>query len=137
VKVVELLVLFVDCSSSSNIDEKGGENNDPEQLSVKKIRSCIFFAKKTSSVEFPIENNLPDGTIERSNTEDIPLSCDPAPNSGITICSESVLVLKEDVYKGRNKRNTVTAKQVGYLHSSQFSSVIFVIKCQIDIERHG
>jgi hypothetical protein len=38
VKVVELLVLLVDCPSSSNIDEEGGKYNDPKFMSVKGIR---------------------------------------------------------------------------------------------------
>lgn len=135
-KVVELLMLFVDCSSSSNIDEESGKDNDPEMELVRTVHPLLFQAEEILYSDSFI-SNLPDGAIERSNAENIPLSCDPAPNSGITICSISVLVLKEDVCNGRNERNTITAKQIGYLHSSQFPSVIFVIKCQIDVEGHG
>lgn len=41
-KVIELLVLFVDCSSSSNIDEESGKDDDPGRMLVRRVHPFLF-----------------------------------------------------------------------------------------------
>lgn len=48
-KVVKLLVLFVDCSSSSNIDEESGKDNDPKLMLVRRVHLFLFLAQRNLS----------------------------------------------------------------------------------------
>ena len=100
-KVVELLVLLIDCSSGSNVDEKGGKDDDPTLASIHLSQPIIPVA---SGREYS-----PDGAVKRGNTENIPLSCNPAPEGSIAVSSKAVFVLEENVYKRRNEGNAVAA----------------------------
>lgn len=99
-KVVELLVLLIDCSSCADVDEKGGKDDDPKLVSIKLIPLPVFKA---------LQVNSPDRAIKCCNTENVPLGGDPAPQGGIAICAVALVVLEEDVYKSRNKGNAVAA----------------------------
>lgn len=82
-------------------------------------------------------DDSPDGAVKRGDTENIPFGRDPTPKCGIAVGSIAVFVLEENVDESGDEGDAVAAQQIWYLHSPQLSRVILVVKCQIDVERHG
>jgi len=71
---------------------------------------------------------LPHRAVKRSDTEDLPVLADPAPQNRVTVRPSTLLVGNEEEYKSRDKRDAVATGEVEALHSPECSGIVFVVE---------
>lgn len=127
-KVAELLALLVDGAAGADVDEEGDDNDDPTLVSHRSDRQ---------RKEEKVEGGIPNWTVERCNSPDIPLWRNPAPQEGVAVYSTTSRVLHKDEYKRWDQWNAIAEHKIRNLHSSESRSVELVVECEVDIDSHG
>jgi len=73
-------------------------------------------------------NNVPNRAVECCDTKDIPLVRDPAPQSGVTVHPQAVLVGDEDIRQGWDEGDPVADDEIPDFHPLQAHGVEFEIE---------
>lgn len=81
--------------------------------------------------------DLPNRSIERSNSPNVPFGANPAPQSGISVGSVSAVIFDKDEDQCRHAWDAVAKTKVRNLHLAQSCRIVLSIKCKIDIHRHS
>lgn len=109
VKFVQLLSFLVYGTASSQVDEEGDENHHPDVIrSVTLLRRLLI-----STAKF-----LPDRAIKDSDSKDIPILADPAPQGCVAVNTHSVSISDEEKRECGDSWHTVAPNQVWNFHSS-------------------
>ena len=79
---------------------------------------------------------LPNGSVERSNSEDVPFGVDPAPQRSISIHSSLNSSFGEKVNKSGNKWNSVAEYEVVDLEMSKLWSIELPVEGEVYVCSH-